>query len=203
MNGPLDRLDLRDVLCGSTTVPTELIEEAVAKGIGAYRCYGSTEHPTISKSGPDVVLADRSLTDGLRLPGLTVRIVDEAGGAAARGRRGRDPHPRPGPDARLPQPTPRTPPRSPATGSSGTGEHPPSSPKAGVLTITGRKKEVIIRGGENISVREVEELLRRHPAVREAAVGPRSHDRYGEQVRAFVRTRGNEAHGGRRAEAFP
>jgi non-ribosomal peptide synthetase component E (peptide arylation enzyme) len=62
----------------------------------------------------------------------------------------------------------------------------------GVLTITGRKKEIIIRGGENISVREIEELLLTHPAIRDAAVVPRSHDRYGEQVWAFLRTTGGQ-----------
>src|SRR5690606_25361961 len=40
----------------------------------------------------------------------------------------------------------------------------------GWLTITGRKKDVIIRGGENIATAEVEDVLAAHPAVREAAV---------------------------------
>ncbi|HEX3925017.1 MAG TPA: AMP-binding protein [Streptosporangiaceae bacterium] len=185
----LDRLDLRDVLCGSTTVPTELIEEAVAKGIGAYRCYGSTEHPTISKSGPDAALADRSLTDGLVLPGLTVRIVDEAGAPLPDDGEGEILTR--GPDQMLGY----TSDAENAAAFTGDGFFRTGDIgrlDAGVLTITGRKKEVIIRGGENISVREVEELLRRHPAVREAAVVPRSHDRYGEQVWAFVRTRGNQ-----------
>ena len=39
----------------------------------------------------------------------------------------------------------------------------------GYLRISGRLKDVIIRGGENISPREVEELLVRHPSVAEAA----------------------------------
>jgi non-ribosomal peptide synthetase component E (peptide arylation enzyme) len=38
-----------------------------------------------------------------------------------------------------------------------------------VLKVTGRKKDIIIRGGENLSALEIEEILLRHPAVREAA----------------------------------
>jgi cyclohexanecarboxylate-CoA ligase len=40
----------------------------------------------------------------------------------------------------------------------------------GYLTIRGRKKDIILRGGENISVKEVEDVLFTHPAVREAAI---------------------------------
>ncbi|MFN2614029.1 MAG: hypothetical protein ABR552_04335 [Actinomycetota bacterium] len=59
----------------------------------------------------------------------------------------------------------------------------------GYLTITDRKKDIIIRGGENISAREVEEILMRHPKVQEAAVTAVADERYGERVCAFVLTR--------------
>src|SRR5690606_25324568 len=36
----------------------------------------------------------------------------------------------------------------------------------GLLTITGRKKDIIIRGGENLSAKEIEDALHEHPAVR-------------------------------------
>jgi non-ribosomal peptide synthetase component E (peptide arylation enzyme) len=55
--------------------------------------------------------------------------------------------------------------------------------------ITDRKKDIIIRGGENISAREVEEILAKHPKVQEAAVTAVADDRYGERVCAFVITR--------------
>jgi acyl-CoA synthetase (AMP-forming)/AMP-acid ligase II len=56
----------------------------------------------------------------------------------------------------------------------------------GLVTITGRKKDLIIRGGENIGARDIEELLERHPGVREAAVIAVPHDRLGEGVGAYL-----------------
>ena len=56
----------------------------------------------------------------------------------------------------------------------------------GYIYITGRLREVIIRGGENIAPREVEEVLQSHPAVRESAVVGRPDTTLGEQVVAFV-----------------
>ncbi|HLH63341.1 MAG TPA: AMP-binding protein [Ktedonobacteraceae bacterium] len=59
----------------------------------------------------------------------------------------------------------------------------------GYLFIRGRLREVINRGGENIAPREVEEVLLRHPAVREAAVVGRPDTIYGEQVVAYLAIR--------------
>jgi acyl-CoA synthetase (AMP-forming)/AMP-acid ligase II len=56
----------------------------------------------------------------------------------------------------------------------------------GYLVITDRKKDIIIRGGENISSKEVEEVLLRHPAVADAAVVAAADERMGEVVRACV-----------------
>ncbi|MBA3654905.1 MAG: hypothetical protein H0W70_12020 [Actinobacteria bacterium] len=54
------------------------------------------------------------------------------------------------------------------------------------MTITGRLTAVIIRGGENISIAEVEGVLERHPAVRHAVVIGYPDDRLGERVAAVV-----------------
>jgi acyl-CoA synthetase (AMP-forming)/AMP-acid ligase II len=56
----------------------------------------------------------------------------------------------------------------------------------GYVTIVDRKKDIVVRGGENISSREVEELLMKHPAVFEAAVVGWPDERLGERVGAFV-----------------
>jgi len=59
----------------------------------------------------------------------------------------------------------------------------------GVLTVTGRLKEIIIRGGENIAPASVENVLVQHPAVLEAAVVGLPDDTWGEVVAAAVRLR--------------
>lgn len=56
----------------------------------------------------------------------------------------------------------------------------------GAITITGRKKDLIIRGGENISAVEIEDVLRTHPQVRDASVVAMPHERLGEGVCAYV-----------------
>jgi acyl-CoA synthetase len=62
----------------------------------------------------------------------------------------------------------------------------------GCLSITDRKKDIVIRGGENISSQEVERVLATHPAVRDVAVVAMPDARYGEKVCAFVVTRDGE-----------
>jgi fatty-acyl-CoA synthase len=57
----------------------------------------------------------------------------------------------------------------------------------GYCTIEGRLKDMIIRGGENIYPRELEELLFRHPKVGEVAVIGVPHEKWGEEVAAFIR----------------
>ncbi|HSX09150.1 MAG TPA: AMP-binding protein [Candidatus Saccharimonadales bacterium] len=58
--------------------------------------------------------------------------------------------------------------------------------KAGYLFITGRKKDIIIRGGENIMPREIEEILLMYPEVIEATVLGKKDDILGEKVVAFL-----------------
>ena len=54
------------------------------------------------------------------------------------------------------------------------------------IYITGRKKEIIISGGENISPKQVEDIIYRHPAVEMVAVIGVSDDKWGEAVKAVV-----------------
>jgi acyl-CoA synthetase (AMP-forming)/AMP-acid ligase II len=65
----------------------------------------------------------------------------------------------------------------------------------GYLTISDRKKDVIITGGENVSSIEVEDVLRSHPAVREAAVVGIPDATWGEAVHAIVVTDGSDISG--------
>jgi fatty-acyl-CoA synthase len=59
----------------------------------------------------------------------------------------------------------------------------------GYISIVGRSKEMIVRGGENVYPREVEEFLRGHPDVADAQVIGVPSERYGEEVMAWVRLR--------------
>jgi long-chain acyl-CoA synthetase len=56
----------------------------------------------------------------------------------------------------------------------------------GYFYITARKKDIIIRGGENVSPAEVEEVLLQHPAVAEVGIVGIPDDVYGEEIKAFV-----------------
>jgi fatty-acyl-CoA synthase len=62
----------------------------------------------------------------------------------------------------------------------------------GYLAITGRRKEMIIRGGENIYPREIEELIFSHPKVAQVAVFGIPDDYYGEEVAAWIQTHADE-----------
>lgn len=61
--------------------------------------------------------------------------------------------------------------------------------KNGYVKITGRIKDMIIRGGENIYPREIEEYLYTHPAIQEVQVFGVPHAKYGEQVCAWVQVK--------------
>jgi len=60
---------------------------------------------------------------------------------------------------------------------------------AGFLTVVGRNKDMIIRGGENIYPREVEEFLYSHPSILDVQVFGVPDQKYGEQLCAWIRTR--------------
>ena len=64
---------------GSAPVPVAVAERAEALGIGVARAYGSTEHPSTTGSLPDAPRAKRNRTDGRALPGVELRLVDDAG----------------------------------------------------------------------------------------------------------------------------
>jgi acyl-CoA synthetase (AMP-forming)/AMP-acid ligase II len=69
------------------------------------------------------------------------------------------------------------------------GPHHTVMDEQGYVQIIGRIKDMIIRGGENIYPREVEEFLYTHPSIKEVQVFGIPDDRYGEQVCAWIKLR--------------
>jgi acyl-CoA synthetase (AMP-forming)/AMP-acid ligase II len=59
----------------------------------------------------------------------------------------------------------------------------------GYCNIVGRIKDMVIRGGENLYPREIEEFLYRHPKIQDVQIFGVADDRYGEELCAWIRTR--------------
>ena len=182
----IDRVGL-----GGAPVPAAVSDRAAELGISVIRSYGCSELPSITGSTHDDPPAKRMYTDGGALPGVEMRLVDEEGNAVAAGEPGeilaRGPELFGGyTDASLTE-TAFVDDGWLVTGDIGVVD------ENGWLTITDRKKDIIIRGGENISAAEVEELLARMPGVAEVAVVAAPDARMGEHVCAFLRPMPGEA----------
>ena len=152
-------------------------------------CYGMTETSPVSfQSGCADSIERRVSTVGRVHPHVQVKIVDESGATTPRGQYGElltrgysvmhgywgDPA--------------RTADAIDADGWMHTGDL-GSLDADGYCNIVGRLKDLIIRGGENISPREVEEFLYRHPAVLDVAVIGVPDPKFGEAVCACIRRR--------------
>ncbi len=164
-----DLSSFRIFACGGADVPAGLVRTA-AERLYCFvtRIYGSTEFPTLSTTGPNDYVAKAASTDGRPIGNATYRIVDEADSDLAVGEIGellvKGPEALVGylrPEDEIGAFT--------ADGWFRTGDL-ASADADGYLTIRGRKKDIVLRGGENISVSEVEELLFDHPMVNEIAI---------------------------------
>jgi cyclohexanecarboxylate-CoA ligase len=164
-----DVSSLRFVGCGGADMPPRLIREAEAKlGAVVARGYGSTEYPTATQGRVGDALADRAETDGRPAPWTELRVVDDDGNdlpASATGEllvRGPERF-----TGYLVPPADEE--VFDADGWFATGDM-ASVDDDGRLTIQGRKKDIILRGGENISVKEVEDHLHAHPKIADVAI---------------------------------
>jgi len=164
-----DTSSLRLFSCGGADVDPALVRDAAARlGCVAKRAYGSTEFPTITTTGPDDPPERRVDSDGRPIGAAEIRLVDEDGRPVAAGCEGEILAR--GPECFLGYRNPALNPEAfTADGWFRTGDL-GTLDGAGYLRITGRKKEIIIRKGENISARELEELIAAHSAVAEVAV---------------------------------
>ncbi len=166
---------------GGSTVPAAVTRRLDDLGIHVFRSYGSTEHPSVTGTPQDGPAEKRLLTDGCPRPGVEIRLGDD-GEIFSRG-----------PDLCLGYTDEALTVRAfdddgwYRTGDVGVVD------ADGYLTITDRKADMIIRGGENISALEVEEVLLTMPAVAEAVVVSAPDDRLGERAAAVLRVRPGKA----------
>jgi len=174
-------------MVGAASVPPSLVERAERAGIPVYRAYGSTEHPVITTCAPTDPFDKRSTTDGRLVPGSEIRLLDDDDREVGVGEDGEIVSR--GPDLFIGYTDPQLDADSFLLGGWFRTGDIGRLDADGFITITDRKKDVIIRGGENIASKEVEDLLALHPAVAEAAVVGRPDERYGERVAAFVMLR--------------
>ncbi|WFS11037.1 class I adenylate-forming enzyme family protein [Rhodococcus aetherivorans] len=174
---------LREFMVGAATVSRELGERAAAAGITTFRCYGSTEHPTISSGRFDDPPEARLRTDGAPMPGVQIRIVDEHGCDVPTGSDGEVVTR--GPDQFVGYRDAALNVSAFTDGWLRTGDV-GRLDADGRLTITDRIKDVIIRGGETISSGQIEDVLTAHPAVADGVAVAAPDRRYGEVVAAVV-----------------
>jgi acyl-coenzyme A synthetase/AMP-(fatty) acid ligase len=171
--------------CGGSPVPSELVRRARECGIGVLRLYGSTEVLVATWNRPGGSLVHAEQTDGVALSGIEVEVRDEAGAICAPGATG-EIHVR-GPNTSVG--FYRDPERTEATYLPGgwvrSGDL-ATMGADGYLTVVGRRKEIIIRGGLNITPREIEDLLLDFPEVDRAAAVGLPDQRLGERVCACV-----------------
>jgi fatty-acyl-CoA synthase len=184
-----DVSSLRAVLSGGSTVPADLVRR-IERGMGIRFgiVFGQTEaSPVITQTRLDDAPEDKAETIGQPLPQTDVKIVDpDTGDTVPTGAVGEL-------CARgyllmlgyfeMPEATAAA---VDADGWLHTGDL-CSMDERGYFRVEGRLKDMIIRGGENVYPREIEELLFTHPAVAEVAVVGVPDERWGEQVAAFVR----------------
>ncbi|RAV07137.1 AMP-dependent synthetase [Mycolicibacterium sp. GF69] len=162
---------------GGSTVPAAVTRRLADMGFFVFRSYGSTEHPSITGSRPTAPEDKRLYTDGDPRPGVEIKLTED-GEILSRG-----------PDLCLGYTDDEMTERAfddegwYHTGDIGVLDD------DGYLTITDRKADVIIRGGENISALEVEEVLLGMPSVAEAVVVAAPDERLGERAAAVLRIR--------------
>ncbi|MGW6487238.1 class I adenylate-forming enzyme family protein [Streptomyces sp. NPDC055056] len=176
---------LRLLAGGGAPKPPEVYHAVVREmGVQLTHGYGMTEVPMITMGAPDDTAENLATTEGRPPDGMEIRIVDAAGAPRPAGVDG---------DVRLrgeavcrgyldPAQTAEA---FDADGFLLTGDVGHLT-ESGHLVLTGRVKDIIIRKGENISAKEIEDLLHRHPAVGDVAVIGLPDAERGERVCAVV-----------------
>ena len=182
---PADLSALRFFLCGGTTIPKKVARECQQLGIKLLSVYGSTESSPHAVVNLDEPLSRFMHTDGYAAAGVEIKVVNDARKTLPPGCEGEEASR--GPNVFMgyfdePELTAR------ALDEEGwyySGDL-CRMDEAGYIKITGRKKDIIVRGGENISSREVEDILLQHPKIHDACVVAMPDERLGERSCAYV-----------------
>ncbi|EJD5557254.1 medium-chain fatty-acid--CoA ligase [Escherichia coli] len=182
---PADLSALRFFLCGGTTIPKKVARECQQLGIKLLSVYGSTESSPHAVVNLDDPLSRFMHTDGYAAAGVEIKVVDDARKTLPPGCEGEEASR--GPNVFMgyfdePELT--------ACALDEEGWYYSGDlcrmDEAGYIKITGRKKDIIVRGGENISSREVEDILLQHPKIHDACVVAMPDERLGERSCAYV-----------------
>lgn len=175
---------LRTFLCAGAPIPGPLVEQArAALGAKVVSAWGMTENGAVTLTRLDDSDERSFNTDGCPLPGVEIKVVDVDGQDLVVGEAGRlllRACSNFGGYLRRPHLNATDAEDWLDTGDLGYLD------ARGYLRITGRSKDVIIRGGENIPVVEIESLLYRHPAIAMAAIVAYPDERLGERACAVV-----------------
>ncbi|MFJ8812922.1 AMP-binding protein [Amycolatopsis thermoflava] len=184
-----DLSSIKTIMSGASAVPAELIRRtARTLNCDTSILFGQTEmHGVISQARLSDSPEDQAETVGQPVPNLEVKIADlttggpvpigEQGEICCRGYQNMIEY------YRMPDATRET---IDADGWLHMGDL-GRMDERGFIRVTGRLKEMIIRGGVNIYPREIEELLLDHPAIAEAAVVGVPDEKWGEQISAVIR----------------
>ncbi len=174
-------------VCGGAPIPPALVEAATgAHGSRIVAVWGMSEYPVGTATAVDDDPGLPSRCDGRPAGRAEVVVVDDNGSPVPIGGEGdviirgpglfRGYYKRPDIDAESFTPD----------GYLRTGDRARLLDDQRHIRISGRTKDIIIRGGENIPVVEIENLLLEHPAIKEVALVPVPHERLGETACAFV-----------------
>lgn len=186
-NPDADLSSLRAWTCAGSPIPSSVVEAAKAKlpQASILSLYGRSENLTTTSCTVTDDPHRAVHSDGAALPGAEVQVVDELGVEVARGREGDIAYR--GPSHMLGYLN-----RAEETAELFTRDGYSRSGDLGVMDadgfvrVTGRLKDIIIRGGMNISVREVEDKLAGHPDLLSLAVVAMPDERLGEKVCCYV-----------------
>jgi cyclohexanecarboxylate-CoA ligase len=181
-----DKVDsLKIFLCAGAPIPGPLVQKArEILSVKVISAWGMTECGAVTLTRPEDEDERSFNTDGIALPGVEIKIVDKKGQAKAVNESGRlmirtcsnfggylkRPHLN----------------DTDAEGWFDTGDI-AYQDEQGYIRICGRKKDVIIRGGENIPVAEIESLMYKHPNIATVALVAYADERMGERACAIIK----------------